>query len=216
MTQGRGDRQVVTDANVLTNGVVAEPSSSLLHRVQSYDPAAWERLVNLYTPLVFRWCRRCGLQPADAADVGQQVFLAVARKVRDFRRNRPGGSFRAWLRAIARNRLRDFFRTARTRDARAAGGDAFAWLEQVAAGPDPSDPTPEDGEEEALLFRRATELMQAEFEERTWQAFWQSAVDGRRAAEVAAGLGMTANAVYLARGRVLRRLREEFADLVGL
>ena len=207
----------MTDANVLNNSeVVAEPSSSLLQRVQAYDPAAWERLVNLYSPLVFRWCRRCGLQPADAADVGQQVFLAVARKVSDFRRERPGGSFRAWLRAIARNRLRDFFRAARTRDARAAGGDAFAWLDQTAGAPGSSDPGPEERDEEALLFRRAVGLMQAEFEDRTWQAFWQVVIDGRRAAEVAERLGMTANAVYLARGRVLRRLREEFADLVDL
>ena len=204
----------MTDSNVLTNGgALDEPSSSLLNRVRGRDQDAWERLVNLYTPLVFEWCRRSGLQPADAADVGQQVFLAVAHGVRDFRRE--GGSFRAWLRAIARNRLCDFFRTARTHSDRAEGGDAVRRLEEVIGDPESSDPAA-DRAEEALLFHRATELMRAEFEERTWRAFWLVVIDGRPTAEVASGLGMSANAVYLARGRVLRRLREEFTDLVDL
>jgi RNA polymerase sigma-70 factor (ECF subfamily) len=205
----------VTDPNVLTNGAAAEPSSSLLNRVREHDQVAWERLVNLYTPLVYRWCRARGLQPADAADLGQQVFLAVARKVRDFRREGEGGSFRAWLRTITRNRLCDYFRAARTQGARAGGGEAQAQLEQIAEEPSASDPATEQ-EEEAVLFHRAMELMRVEFEERTWRAFWQVVVEGMRAAEVAAALGMSPNAVYLARSRVLRRLREEFADLVDL
>ena len=203
----------MTDSNVIPDGGIAEPSSSLLDRVRAHDQVAWERLVNLYSPLVFAWCRRGGLQPADAADVGQQVFLDVARGVREFRR--AGGSFCAWLRVIARNRLCDHFRTAQTQGDRAEGGDALQRLEQMVADSDSSD-LGSDREEEALLFRRATELMRREFEERTWQAFWMVVIDGRPAAEAAGRLGMSANAVYLARGRVLRRLREEFVDLVDL
>ena len=201
----------MTDHNVLTGGEPAEPSSSLLNRVQARDQFAWERLVSLYTPLVYRWCRAGGLQPADAADIGQQVFLVVARKVGDFRRRPDGGSFRAWLRAITRSRLSDHFRAARTRGDR-AGGRAAEHLSDVAEESDDSDPAAEG--DEALLFRRAMELMRVEFEERTWQAFWQVVVEELPAAEVARRLGMSANAVYLARGRVLRRLREEFVDLV--
>jgi RNA polymerase sigma-70 factor (ECF subfamily) len=203
----------VTDSNVLTNGAAAEPSSSLLNRVRVHDQAAWERLVNLYSPLVFEWCRRGGLQAADAADVGQQVFLSVARGVREFHREGEGGSFRAWLRTITRNRLCDYFRAVRTHGDRAVGGDGLQKLEEMIEDSVASDPDA-DHAEEALLFRRATELMRAEFEERTWQAFWKVVIDGGRPAEVALELGMSPNAVYLARGRVLRRLREEFGDLL--
>lgn len=203
----------MTDANVYNSGAGADPSSSLLDRVRASDQAAWERLVHVYSPLVYRWCRRAGLQSADAADVGQQVFLTVARKVRDFRRDRDGDSFRGWLRAITHSRLADLVRTGRY--GRAAGGDAQERLGQVPDEPPSADPASER-EEEGVLVRRAMELMRAEFEDRTWQAFWQLVIDGRAAADVALALGMTRNAVYLARGRVLRRLREEFADLIDL
>jgi RNA polymerase sigma-70 factor (ECF subfamily) len=205
----------VTDSDVLINGALAEPSSSLLARVRACDQAAWERLVNLYSPLVYRWCRQSGLQAADAADVGQQVFLAVARKIGDFRRDRDGDSFRGWLRTIAMNRLCDHQRTLGKN--RAEGGDALDGLAQLAAADSgASDTKSQREEEESLLFRRAMDLMRTEFEEKTWQAFWQVVVDGRSPADVGRDLGMTANAVYLARGRVLRRLREEFADLIDL
>lgn len=205
----------MTDSNVLNSGALAEPSSSLLARVRARDQAAWERLVNLYSPLVYRWCKQCGLQAADAADIGQQVFLAVARKVGDFRRDRAGDSFRGWLRAIAMNRLHDHRRTV-AKD-KIEGGDALdglALLDADASGA--SETKSQREEEESLLFRRAMDLMRTEFEEKTWQAFWQVIVDGRRPADVGRDLGMTANAVYLARGRVMRRLREEFADLIDL
>jgi RNA polymerase sigma-70 factor (ECF subfamily) len=180
----------------------------LLVRVRSQDQAAWQRLVSLYTPLVYRWCRAAGLQAADAADVGQEVFRAVARKIGDFRRDRPGDSFRAWLRVITRNKITDHHRRL---PVDALGDSAAQTLVQQV--PD-TPPDPEaDAEEASLLYNRAVELIRTEFEERTWRAFWQTAIDGAAAAEVAAGLGMTANAVYLARARVLRRLREEFADL---
>ena len=205
----------MTDSNVLTNGALAEPSSSLLARVRACDQAAWERLVNLYSPLVYRWCRQSGLQAADAADVGQQVFLAVARKVGDFRRDRDGDSFRGWLRAIAMNRLFDYRRALEKN--RAEGGDALDGLAQLAAEDSGATDTQSERDvEEAILFRRAMDLMRTEFEDKTWQAFWQVLIDGRTPADVAHDLGMTANAVYLARGRVLRRLREEFADLIDL
>jgi RNA polymerase sigma-70 factor, ECF subfamily len=205
----------VTDSDVLINGALDEPSSSLLARVRARDQTAWERLVNLYSPLVYRWCRQSGLQAADAADVGQQVFLAVARKIGDFRRDRDGDSFRGWLRTIAMNRLCDHQRTLGKN--RAEGGDALDGLAQLAADDSgASDTKSQREEEESLLFRRAMDLMRTEFEEKTWQAFWQVVVDSRSPADVGRDLGMTANAVYLARGRVLRRLREEFADLIDL
>jgi RNA polymerase sigma-70 factor (ECF subfamily) len=184
-------------------------------RVRSRDQAAWERLVRLYTPLVYCWCRHGGLQAADAADVGQEVFQAVARNIDNFRRERPGDSFRGWLRTITRHKLADFYRE-RQAPVIATGGTDAETLMQLAVDeiltPDPTS----EAQEADLLVRRTIELIRGDFEERTWQAFWRVAVDGRPVADVALELGMTANAVYLAKGRVLRRLREELADLEEL
>ena len=113
------------------------------------------------------------------------------------------------------NRLHDHQRT--LAKGKIEGGDALDGLALLDADDSGASETKSQREEEErLLFRRAMDLMQAEFEEKTWQAFWQVIVDGRSPADVGGDLGMTANAVYLARGRVLRRLREEFADLIDL
>jgi RNA polymerase sigma-70 factor (ECF subfamily) len=149
------------------------------------------------------------LQAADAADVGQEVFQTVARKVGDFHRDRPGDSFRGWLWTITRNKVHDFHR-ARLPDQAAGDPDA---LERLTA----AQPADEDGRPEAeakLLYRQALDLLRQEFQEATWRAFWRVVVDGQRPAAVAAELGLTANAVYLAKSRVLRRVRQEYADLL--
>jgi RNA polymerase sigma-70 factor (ECF subfamily) len=170
--------------------------------------------VRLFSPLVYGWCRRAGLQAEDAADVGQEVFRAVFRKVGDFRRGPEGGTFRAWLWTITRRKLLDFWEGRRDRPAALGGSDAVTRAEQVPfREPEPSGPDEEQGEV-ALLCRRAVTLLQAEFEEETWRAFWEVVVDGRDPREVAANLGKTPNAVYLAKSRVLRRLREEFDGLL--
>jgi RNA polymerase sigma-70 factor (ECF subfamily) len=206
----------VSDENVLPHGGDGEPSSSLLVRVRAQDPSAWQRLVALYAPLVYRWCRCWGLQAADAADVGQEVFGAVARKVGGFRRERPGDSFRGWLRTIARHKVLDHQAGRRQETDGAGGSDALTRLYQVPAdGPDDAEPGAED-EDRALLYRRAVELIQGDFQEQTWRAFWRVVVDGQAPADVAAELGMTRDAVYHAQARVLRRLREEFSDLEDL
>jgi RNA polymerase sigma-70 factor, ECF subfamily len=160
----------------------------------------------LYTPLVYRWCRRRGLQQADAEDVVQEVFRTVLTRIHDFRRCRPGDSFRGWLWTIAYHKLGDHFRASA---GRAAGGPEH--LEPAAVAPPDSDSGGTDGAA-AGLCRRACELVRGEFEERTWQAFWGVAVEDRRPADVAAALGLSVNAVYLAKSRVLRRLREELGE----
>jgi RNA polymerase sigma-70 factor (ECF subfamily) len=176
------------------------------------DPAAWERLLRLYGPAVEGWCRRAGLSAEDAADVRQEVFGAVARGIARFRRDRPGDSFRGWLYAATRSRLVDHWRRA-GRQPRAAGGtDAQDRLLELPDQEPPASEAPEAAAPE--LYRRSVRLIRTEFEERTWQAFWRVTVDGRSAVEVAAELGMTPGAVYVAKSRVLKRVREEFADLL--
>src|SRR5262249_48830287 len=104
---GRGKNRLMKDPGVLGDSKGSATSLTLLERVRRRDQAAWERLVSLYTPLVYHWCLRHGLQPADAEEVSQEVFLAVARGIGDFRHDREGDSFRGWLRTITRNKVCD-------------------------------------------------------------------------------------------------------------
>jgi RNA polymerase sigma-70 factor (ECF subfamily) len=185
-------------------------SRSLLNRLHTNDPAAWERLVALYAPLVWHWCRKMGLPDQEIADVFQDVFQAVAAHFHHFHRDRPGDTFRGWLRTITKNKAHDHFRQ-RRREPQAAGGkDAGSWWLQV---PDMSvDDESDDRETVRLLFRQALELIQDSFEETTWQAFWRVVVDGRSPQEAADELGMTPGAVRVAKCRVLHRLRQELGD----
>jgi RNA polymerase sigma-70 factor, ECF subfamily len=199
-----------------SNGGVPSPtatSRSLLERVQADDAAAWDRLVGLYAPLVFRWCRRWGLRDEDAADVFQEVFQAVATHVAGFRKEGPGDTFRGWLRTITHNKVRDYFRQRRREPEGVGGTDAQVRLAQVPAPEAADEDGGDDEQAERDLFRRALELIRGEFEERTWQAFWRTAVEGRATQDVAAELAMTPGAVRVAKSRVLQRLREEMGDV---
>ena len=201
-----------TDAAPETTG--SSLSSSLLTRLQRRDGDAFQRLVNLYGPVVYGWCRRRGLQPAAAADLGQEVFAAVAQRISDFRRDRPGDSFRAWLWGITRHKLLDHWRGRQRRPVAMGGSDAQVQLAQVAEDDDVSVPEGTAGGDTRTMLHRALELVRLEFEDRTWQAFWRVTVEGQAAADVAHDLGMSRNAVYIARSRVLQRLHEEFDDLI--
>jgi RNA polymerase sigma-70 factor (ECF subfamily) len=179
---------------------------SLLDRLRhSPEREAWGRFVEMYTPMLFAWAGRLGLGGHDAADLVQDVFAVLVEQLPQFRYD-PQGSFRAWLKTVLVNRWRQLQRK-RAGERRVAGAD----LAEL-AGP---EEVPEFEEEEYRrhLVRRALGLMQAEFQPTTWKACWEFVVHDRPAGEVAAELGISANAVYLAKSRVLRRLREE---LVGL
>jgi RNA polymerase sigma-70 factor, ECF subfamily len=183
-------------------------STTLLDKVRQNDRDAWNRLVSLYSPLVCFWCRRAGLPAPDTEDIAQEVFLAVARSIGRFHRDKEGDSFRAWLRTITDRKICDH---ASTRGIKAAGGsDAQRELLQVPAAHVPDDNTPDAlAMERKLLFSRAVELIEGCYEESTRRAFWQL-MGGRTPTEVAAELRMTRAAVYTAKSRILRRLREEF------
>jgi RNA polymerase sigma-70 factor, ECF subfamily len=188
-------------------------SNSLLERARTRDEAAWQRLSSLYAPLVRHWCLRAGLQAADADDRVQEVFEAVFRGLPSFRRDRPGDTFRGWLRTITRNKLRDFFSRQGRAPVGAGGSDNQQHWQSL-----PEEGSAEDEativQEKRLVYDRAVTLLRTEFETRTWQAFWRVTVEGEAVAGVAHDLTMTPNAVYVARSRVLKRLREEFVDLI--
>lgn len=206
----------MTDPLVNIKGAPMEPPSttsiSLLDRVKSGEESAWERMVTLYYPLVCRWCASKGLQPHDCVDVAQEVFTAVARNIRRFRRETQRDSFCAWLRTIAMRKMNDYWRRQKKQATSIGGSEARRWLSEV-PGTTSEDPrSPPSVDEEAIVVRAALDALSAEFEPRTWKAFWRVTVDGEPAARVAEELSTTSNAVYLARSRVLRRLREELSE----
>ncbi|MCL4201696.1 MAG: RNA polymerase sigma factor [Pirellulaceae bacterium] len=196
---------------MMSEGIVST-SDGLLERAKAQDPAAWQRLRDLYAPLVYRWCRRANVPVEDSGDIGQEVFLAVARGLNTFRRNQPGHSFRAWLRSITRSKIVDWLRRTRTWNINGTGGDlatneaAPDWLDAPSAD--------ENIEEEGLLYRQAVQIISRDFPAWYAEAFFRLVLDEATPRDVAADLGLRTSAVYNAKARVLRRLREEFADLV--
>jgi RNA polymerase sigma-70 factor (ECF subfamily) len=178
-------------------------SVSLLQKLRRpEDGQAWEEFVGLYTPLMLAWARKLGLQDADAADLVQNVFVLLLRKMPEFVYD-PGKSFRGWLRAVARNEWL-------ARRKRAAP-DALPADAEVAA---PAEEGFWEQEYRSHLAHRALRLMQSEFEANTWRACWETTVNGRAAAEVAAELGMQPGAVRAAKFRVLNRLRVRLDGLM--
>lgn len=185
-------------------------SSSLIDRVKADEAGAWDRLVTLYGPLLYHWCRKWKLQDDDLADVFQEVFKTLVTHIGGFRRERAGDTFRGWLRTIARNKVLDHLRK-RTHEAE-GGSEAGHRLSRIPA-PEADDANdPEEAEAMRRLFLRGLELLKPEFEERTWRAFWMTAVEGRPPQEAAAQLSMSPGAVRVAKSRVLQRLREELGD----
>jgi RNA polymerase sigma-70 factor (ECF subfamily) len=185
-------------------------SSGLLERVKAADPEAWKRLAFLYGPLVYRWCRERRLRAEDCEDVVQEVFLTVAARVGDFDCRRERGPFRGWLWTITRHKLGDWFRRCRKREQCAGGSTALRDLEALPEEEELS-PSP-DAAGMVELQHRVLDLIRSEFEERSWRAFWQVVIEGHNPADVAAELGMTRNAVYIAKSRILHRLHEVLGD----
>jgi RNA polymerase sigma-70 factor (ECF subfamily) len=188
-------------------------SRSLLADARDADPSAWERVVRLYAPLVASWCRRWGMAEQDVGDLVQDVFSAVARHLDNFRKDRPGDTFRGWLLTITRNKVRDHIRR-RAGEPTAAGGTEATRQLQQAPDPNLDDELPDetDGALVDNLLQRALESIRGDFQERTWQAFWHVVVEGRTAGDVANELEMTPGAVRVAKCRVLLRLRQELGD----
>jgi RNA polymerase sigma-70 factor (ECF subfamily) len=185
-----------------------EPTSvSLLERLKRpTDESSWDRFAQLYAPLMFDWARRLGLQDADAADLVQDVFLVVVRKLPEFQ-YQPGRSFRGWLRTVLTNKWRDRPAAMHTL---AAGREGL-----LAALADENG----QAEEEERAYRhyligRTVELLRPEFSDPVWRAFTAYAVEGQPVEEVAQSAGLSVNSVYLAKSRVVSRLRRELSGLV--
>ena len=184
-------------------------SASLLKRLRSpaQEEAAWERFVELYAPLIFHWGRQQGLSESDAADLVQEVMAKLVTRLKDFQYD-PARRFRNWLRTVTLNAARDMYRR---RPAEAPA--VLARLAVASPEPSPSDLF-EEQEYRAYVITRAMELLRGSLQQTTYRACWEHVVRGRPAAEVARELGMTVNAVYIAKYRVLRWLRQELDGLL--
>jgi len=186
-------------------------SRSLLNLARERDGAAWERLVELYTPLVYFWCRRTSLPEQDIPDVVQEVFRAVVTSLPSFRKQREGDTFRGWLRTITRSKLSDAFRR-RGRTPAAPGGSAMQRrAEEVEDLGDDDDPQEQTAEQE--LFFRGLESIRSQFEPHVWDAFWRVVVEEQSVADVAQALRMRPGTVRVAKCRVLQRLRQQLGDI---
>jgi RNA polymerase sigma-70 factor (ECF subfamily) len=185
-----------------------------LERAKASEAGAWERLVGLYAPLVHHWCRRWDLQEQDRADILQEVFQAVVVHIADFRKESQRDTFRGWLRTITQNKVYDHFRRLGREPGAAGGTDAQRRLTQVSAPQSSEASSSDDQAAEQRLYFRVLELIRNEFEERTWHAFWLTAVEDRSPSAVADELSMSPGAVRVAKSRVLHRLREELGDLM--
>ncbi len=185
--------------------------TSVLERARNGDQAAFERIFSLYAGLVYHWCRKGGLEEADAYNVSQEVFLSVSRGISRFKREKPEDSFRGWLRVVTRSKIADHFRQA-PKDAARGGEDV--WLSNLSNSASESED--EEQSETLLLYERAIRLIETEFSLQDCTAFKLSVMDGQSANEVAAQLGISANSVYIARSRILKRLRVEFEDVMNI
>ncbi len=186
---------------------------SLLIRAREGDQGAWDDLHTLYRPLIVGWLNRQGVAQRDLDDLVQEIFLAVYRGLPSFTHSGREGAFRAWIRSIALNHSCNYWRSPARRVGTPGGPDADETLRQL------EDPESElwqfwEEEHDRHLLRCLIEMMEIEFEPATMQAFRRVALEGATGTEAAAELGLSVGAVYTARSRVLRRLREVAEGLI--
>ena len=190
-------------------------SISLLERLREQgDPHLWQRLVDLYTPLLRAWLGRHGLPDADRDDLTQEVLLVVVRELPQFRHDGRPGSFRAWLRAVLVHRLRNFWK-ARQRRPVAPGDSDFLRRLQELADPESGLSRLWEQEHDRHVVEHLLRGIEPLFTPKTWQAFRRVVLEEADAAAVAAELVMSVNAVLIAKSRLLTRLRQEGRGLIG-
>jgi RNA polymerase sigma-70 factor (ECF subfamily) len=193
---------------------MTDTSASLLEILRDRpDDAHWRRLVDLYSPLIRYWLHRHTVAAADADDLVQEVLTVVIRRIPEFHKRPQAGAFRCWLKTITGNCLRDFWRAKKIRP-QATGQTDFDDMLQQLEDPASGLSREWDTEHDRWVTQRLLELLRPEFTEKTWLAFRATAVEGRSPDDVAESLGMTVNAVFIARSRIMARLREEARGLV--
>ena len=189
-----------------------ETRASLLVRIRDQrDGTAWGQFVEIYSPLIYGFGRKHGLQDADAVDLTQEVLRIVARTAERFEYDAKLGSFRGWLFTIVRNELRTWL--SRQQRVVVGSGDTVDQIRLAEIADDATESAAWDQDHERRLFAWAAEQVQKEVQPATWQAFWRTAVEGQSGKDVADELQMSIAAVYLAKSRVMARLKELVKEL---
>ena len=170
-------------------------NTSLVYRLQENDGEAWQDLVNLFAPLIFHWCNQLQLNSSDSSDVMQEVFTTVSTSIDKFQIQKSG-SLRGWLWTITQNKVRDFYRKNNRRATAIGGSAAHLELNQIADAFEdrPYEDLTSEVESQRLI-RRALALIQNDFQETTWTAFWRTTIDGHDTHWIAQDLGISPNSV---------------------
>ena len=188
---------------------------SLLVRLRDpMDERAWSEFVEIYGPLIGQLARQRGLQEADAADLAQEVFRAVAGAIERYDPDPVKGSFRGWLSTIARNLIVNLLNSQR-RHPRGSGDSEIQQLLEEQPAPTSEQSVIFDTEYRRRMLDWAAERVRDEFSEPVWLAFWRTGVDGQSAEEAARTLGLSVGTVYQYKSRVVARLRREIERVAG-
>jgi RNA polymerase sigma factor (sigma-70 family) len=190
-----------------------ETRQSLLLRAQNGEANAWKDVTDLYRPLVFGWLNRQGVPASDLEDLSQEVLLSVVTHLPTFQVSGQRGAFRAWLRTIVCRRTADYWRALDTKTQATGGSGAIAALQQI-ADPDSELNRQWDEEHDQYVVHCLLDLVEKNFEPVSLQAFRRLTLDGAGGAEVAQELGLSISAVYVAKSRVLARIRQEAEGLI--
>jgi len=190
-----------------------ETRQSLLLRAQAGQTAAWKDLVDLYRPLIFAWLNRQGVPARDLEDLCQEVLLSVVKHLPSFQHSGHRGAFRSWLRTIVCCRTADYWRALDAETQAKGGSGATAALQEI-ADPDSALNRQWDEEHDRYVLHCLLDLVEQEFEPVTLLAFRRLALDGVSGAEAAQELGLSVAAVYVAKSRVLARIRQEAEGLI--
>jgi RNA polymerase sigma-70 factor (ECF subfamily) len=185
-------------------------------RAQGGDETAWRDVITLYRPFIVGWLRNQGIRPHEVEDLAQDVLLRVVEHLPSFKHSGQRGAFRTWLRTIARSSLSDFWNRlwkTRGKESTSDNADPEACLREL------EDPNSElnrlwDEEHDHYVLRCVLDMMELEFEANTVKAFRRLTLDGASGATVAAELGLSVGAVYIAKSRVLKRIRQEAEGLL--
>jgi RNA polymerase sigma-70 factor (ECF subfamily) len=182
--------------------------ASLLVQIRDgANHAAWQEFVSLYGPVVYGYARKRGLQDADAADLMQDVMRSISAAIGRLDYDRNQGTFRGWLFTVTRNKFLNFVSARRIRPRAAGDSSTHDLLDSHPDGSDGSEAW--ELEYQRRLASVAMDRIKSEFQDNTWRAFWLTAVEGQAAAAVAKQVGMSAGAIYVAKSRVLARLKDE-------
>ena len=188
-------------------------SQTLLLRIREpSDGAAWSEFARLYTPLLRKFALLRGVEAQDVDDLVQEVLKTVSQAIRGFKYDAERGTFRSWLFIVTRSKVARHFK-AQARSPRGTGSETVRLM--LEAQPAPEEEQDWDLEYRRRMFAWAAELVQQEVAEKTWRAFWMMTVEEKTAADAAKALGMTTGAAYVAKSRVIARMRERIASVAG-